>query len=358
MFKEQKTNTVVLGLVVILGILWASSVAEAALDIEWVWIMTELEHVDGVAGAWDFEIEVFVSDPGLLHHIDVIKPGDTTPSHTLYESEPDRWIFDPPKHPSLPALRADYPEGTYTLEFRDSGNTLLKTVSLDYSGLSDPTGISAVDFTYPSVNGQTGVIVDPPFNWTIPPAATDWDVLALGVDDAATGDQVYGAWPVSRTVFWKPAGLLLPSHEYELDVSVSRVKDWVGPGMPTMTVEGDEFAYILTFDYQNEIEFTAAPTPGTLSGLVFIPPDVPDIGYSLDKGDLLYFYSSEPVLNYNITDGEWNTEGPKGWIYVQWPFVYELGTGDLWFAWPPESGLWVYYFNAGQWIVLPRIILW
>ncbi|MHC4536940.1 MAG: hypothetical protein ACYS6K_23580, partial [Planctomycetota bacterium] len=222
----------------------------APVDIEWIWIMTECEHVDGVvvdAYPWDFEIEVSVLKWGGLHHIDV---------------------FDPPKYPSLEALRADFPEGIYTLELRNIDNTLLTTVSLDYSGLSEP---GCVDFTYPSVNGQTDVSVNPTFEWTI--GLSDGDVLALGVDDVSTEEQLYGVWPESITTeSWSP-GPLLPSREYELDVSVSRVIDWVGPDMPTMTVEGDEFAYILTFDCHNEIMFTTESAISTLSGLVLMASD-------------------------------------------------------------------------------------
>ena len=95
-----------------------------------------------------------------------------------------------------------------------------------------------------------------------------------------------------------------------------------------------------------------------LYGWVYIPQDVPDLGYSLAEGDLVYFYSSEPVLNYNITAGQWETEGPKGWLYVDWPFIYESDPGILWFAYPPESGLWVYHFSTNQWELLPQIIPW
>ena len=259
-----------------------TSAPPAELDIDWIHIETECEHVDGsLKGAypWDFEIEVSVSDPGLLHHIDVIKPGDTTSSHTFFEEEPGLWAFDPLKDSSLEDLRLNYPEGIYTLEFRDSGNTLLKTVSLDYSGLSAPA--SVVDFTYPSVNGQTGVSTNPTFEWNIAPTAGD--ILSLGVDDAA-GEPVYVDWLVSMTTLsWSP-GLLLPTHEYELNVSVNKVKDWVGPDMPTMTVGGDEFAYILVFCYHNEITFTTSPTGDFCGPPGSVEPD----GY-VDYCDLLYF---------------------------------------------------------------------
>ncbi len=96
----------------------------------------------------------------------------------------------------------------------------------------------------------------------------------------------------------------------------------------------------------------------TLSGWIFMPPDVPDIGYSLDEGDLLYFLASGTVWNLNLATGQWNTVGPEGLVYANWPFIYELDPGHLWFALPPESGLWVYHFSNGQWVILPQIIPW
>ena len=100
--------------------------------------------------------------------------------------------------------------------------------------------------------------------------------------------------------------------------------------------------------------FTIEP----LSGGIYMPPGVPNIGYSLDEADLLYFFSYGPVLNYNFTTGLWDTEGPEGFLYVAWPFIYELDTGHLWFALPPVNGLWVYHFSTSQWLISPRIIPW
>jgi len=101
-------------------------------------------------------------------------------------------------------------------------------------------------------------------------------------------------------------------------------------------------------------------SPGTiepLSGLVWFP-DVPDIGYSLDEVDWLYFYSYEPVLAYNFTTGQWLEPEFAGLFYVGWPFMYEIAAGSLWFLLPPESGLFVYHFSTNQWTVSPRIIPW
>ncbi len=234
-----------------------TSVPEARLDIEQITIMTECEYLNGLPDGstpWDFEIEVSVSDPGTLHHIDVLKPGSTSASLAMFENEPNSWSSDPPKHTSLAALRTDYPEGIYTFEFRDNGNALLKTIALNYSGLSAPT--DNVDFTYPGEDGQTNISANPTFTWTVDPGAGD--LLYPGVDDEVTGDGVYGGLPMPMTTqSWSP-GVLSPEHEYHLDVTIRRVRDWVGPELPTTTIAGDTFVQNLTFDYINTISFTTA----------------------------------------------------------------------------------------------------
>ncbi len=93
-----------------------------------------------------------------------------------------------------------------------------------------------------------------------------------------------------------------------------------------------------------------------LSGWVFMPPDAPDFGYSLDEEDLVYFYSFDFIQSLNTTTSEWFSHMPIGWIYVDWPFYYELDPGIFWFAWPPVEGLWVYHNSFGNWEVLPQII--
>jgi len=91
---------------------------------------------------WQFEIWVNLVGPGGLDHIDITKPGTSTPFVTLYEDEPIRWgDFDSHPYPTLLSLRVDYPEGPYKFEFYDSSDTLLKTVVLDYSDFpGGPTG--------------------------------------------------------------------------------------------------------------------------------------------------------------------------------------------------------------------------
>jgi len=257
MIRGKKIERILIAIVAASSVLVDVPVVGGTLDIDRIGIMTELEHVDGLpdgAYPWDFEIDVFVPDPGELHHIDVTNPGASSVSETIYETEPGLWEFDPDNDASLDALRAKYAEGTYTLEFCDSDNALLKTVSLDYSGLSAPA--SLVDFIYPSLNGQIGVSTNPTFMWTI--AADAGDILAPGIDDEDTGEHVYGALVSMTTLSWN-SGPLLPNHDYHLDVTVSEIKDWVGPdNLPTMVVEDDEFIYCLTFDYINTISFTTS----------------------------------------------------------------------------------------------------
>jgi hypothetical protein len=231
----------------------------APLDIERIGIMTELEYLDGSADGpypWDFEIEVLVSNPGELHHINVTNPpGALIEAETIYQTGPNSWVFDPDKDTSLSDLRQKYPEGIYMLEFCNSDNSVIKTVLLDYSGLSAPA--SPVDFTYPSSNGETGVSTNPTYMWVV--AENAGDILAPGIDDEETGEQVYyGGLVPMTTLSWSP-GLLEPDHDYHLDVTVSKIKNWAGPdNLPTMVVEDDEFISYLTFDYINTIYFTTA----------------------------------------------------------------------------------------------------
>ena len=359
MLKEQKNQVFVFGIVAIMGILLATPIPAAALDIEGIYMTSCKDHLDGTPYdyPWCFEIWIDLVDPGTLDHIHVTPPtggsGPGSGPFIIYE-DGDWWEYESPNdYLSLAALQAVYPPGDYTFEFHDSGHVPLNSVTLDYSGLSEPD--NPVDFTYPSTNGQTGIDLDPTFEWLVD--LSDGDALGMWLWDPVTYEDVYGDVPVSmNTLDWTP-GSLEPSHDYHLEVSVFRVKDGQpGPTLPTTTGTdvGDTFEYALLIEYLNEIEFTTAP--GTLSGLVWMAYES-DFGYSSDENDLVYFLSFGPVWSYNSTTG-WGTDGPAGWVYVNWPILYEFATESLWFALPPVSGLWVYHFSTNQWTVLPRITPW
>ncbi|MHC4533346.1 MAG: right-handed parallel beta-helix repeat-containing protein [Planctomycetota bacterium] len=95
----------------------------------------------------------------------------------------------------------------------------------------------------------------------------------------------------------------------------------------------------------------------TFSGWVWMESGG-DFGYSSDEDDLLYFLSFGPVWYYNPATKQWGEEGPVGWTYVNWPYLYELDTSTKMFALPPADGLWVYHFRPSQWTVSPQIIPW
>jgi len=92
----------------------------------------------------------------------------------------------------------------------------------------------------------------------------------------------------------------------------------------------------------------------TVSGWVWMDGSS-DFGYSLNEGNLVYFFAPWPVLYYNSTTGFWDTDGPVDWVYVDWPFLYDF-TDTLWFALPPVEGAWVYHYSTHHWEFLPRTL--
>lgn len=229
------------------------------LDIDRIKIVTMHGNHAGVPVSlpWDFDIGVHVFNAGKnarkLDHIHITKPGDSVPFYIMFEGKPGVWEFEssPSDFPSLEAVRALYPEGVYTFEFHSSKHKLLRTISLDYSGLSLPT--SPVDFTYPSVDGQTNVSTNPTFTWN---AGVGGNALLVSVEDELTEDTAYQGAPVPTDTLSVSPGPLLPNRTYGLSVAVLSLKDWTGGGWPTTRVKGDKFAYDLRIDNRNRILFT------------------------------------------------------------------------------------------------------
>lgn len=229
------------------------------LDIDWISITSYKKHVDGtpISHPWRFETWVDLLDPGDLDHIDVTGP---SVSFTMTQNGPNSWGYNSPAgYLSLPDLRTDYPEETYTLEFCNSSDVVLKTIILDYS-LLPPEPLNPVNFTYPATNGTTIIDTNPTYTWILD--SNDEDALMLLLQDVAADAELYYEVPVSiTTTSWSP-GPLLPDREYELEVSVLNVKDWEGgPAFPTATADGDEFQYSLMIEYLNTIMFTTELSP-------------------------------------------------------------------------------------------------
>lgn len=260
MLKEQNTSIFVAGIVAFLVISSASPIAEAALDIDAIVIDSGKYYRDGTpwpsTNPWRFNIWVKFVDTGSLDHIDITLPGGSTPFTGLYG--PDYRYESPTQYPTLGDLQTVYPTGIYKLEFKNSTNVVLKTVELDYSGLSEPS--EPVNFTYPVTHGQTGISTNPTFGWTVDSGAADalgmWVYDSQGVTDVL----VYESVPVTMTTnSWSP-GPLQPATEFILAVSVFKAKDLeVGPAFPIETVDGDEFEYCLSIEYCNDLGFTTVP---------------------------------------------------------------------------------------------------
>jgi hypothetical protein len=249
----------------VVGLITAvTGTVQAALDIDAIYIDSCKDYTDGTpdGNPWDFEISVDFVDTGSLHHIDVSKPGDSTPSITIIYK--DNWWGheSPTDYLTLADLQKDYPSGEYTLDFRNSNNELLcSSVTLDYSGIAEPC--NPVNFIYPSTDGQTGISTTPTFTWTV--NAGNGNALGMWVWDPNADDDVYGNVPVPMTTTsWAP-GPLLPNHHYGIDVSVCNVKNpQPGPALPTTMVDNDTFSYGLVMEYCNTIEFTTVPEPATI----------------------------------------------------------------------------------------------
>jgi hypothetical protein len=264
MIKEQKTNIFILGIVAILVITLTTPITKASLDIDGIYITYLKGFVDGAAGPtpWGFETWVDITSSNGLDHIDITKPGGATPFATLNSS--NEWeYYSPALYSDLSAVQGVYPEGIYKFEFENSSDTVLKTVNLDHSGLSEPTG--PVDFTNPSTDGQTGISINPTFTWTVDSGAGD--ALGMWLYDPITHTDIYGDAPVAMdTLSWAP-GPLTPNNLYGLEVSVFNVMNGQpGPALPTMNVGGDVFQYGLMIEHMNMIGFTTTtiPAPGAL----------------------------------------------------------------------------------------------
>ncbi len=260
--KWQKANISLLSFVVILIISIIPPAVKAApsFDIDWIAITWCKDHLDGTAATnpWSFEIWVDVKDPISLDHIDIFKPVGPSTSFTTLSTAND-WEFSSGDYATFDALKVDYPLGIYTLEFYNASSGLINTWNTpNSSSLTEPTGL--VDFTNPSVNGQTGINTNPTFTWT---GSSGGDTLMMGLSEG--GNDLYWEAPVSiGETSWTP-GSLTAGLEYTLEVSIINIYNLQsGPAFPTTTVSSDTFKYSVMIEHLNMIEFTTTtiPAPG------------------------------------------------------------------------------------------------
>jgi len=245
-------------------IMAVTGAAQADLDIDAIIMTSVKDYLDGtpVSDPWGLEMWFEFVDTGSLHHIDVTLPGGSSVADFTIYGSAGYWDYESPAlYSTLGGLQGGYGTGDYTFSFENSSDVVLRSVTLDYSGLSEPTGFA--DFTNPSYNGETGISTTPTFTWDVD--SGDGDALGRWLWDSDTDVDVDWDVPVSITTSWAPVSLL-PSNEYGLEVSVINFKDPVaGPAFPTATVGGDTFAYGLWIEYLNEIEFTTVPEPVTIA---------------------------------------------------------------------------------------------
>jgi len=231
-----------------------SPVLDDDLDIERIYMGYSKDYLDGTAisNPWFFMARIDFADTGSLASIEMTLPDGVT-TYSL-DNENGTWEYRswPTVYPTLTAVRTDYPEGIYTFYFHDGSGLLIKSVQLDFSGLTEPGG--TVDFTYPSYNGQTDISTNPTFTWTVDSGAGD--ILVVSLDDYS--EVTVPMFVPMDTLSWQP-GPLDPEQDYRLYVDTLRIKDWTGgPGFPTETVGDDTFEYVVSIGYHNDIAFTTA----------------------------------------------------------------------------------------------------
>jgi len=254
----------------------------------------------------------------------------------------------------LSLVMAEAPAGSITFTHEGNG-----------SGTLDGIPFPASDFVITAL-GVTGDRVSNSGGWFIDHLSASISIDGLGDFDLLTGTRTFVNNDV-QTVGFSRAGISgadLFNGPIDAQFATWDMLGSIGPisGLGgllewTDTPLIDTTGGILMFDIGTcEATFTAVfPSAPAFPGWIYMPQDAPDFGYSLNEDDLVYFYSWNFVQSLNTTTGVWSTHMPIGWIYVDWPFYYELDLGISWFAWPPVDGLWVYHFITGAWEVLPQI---
>ena len=271
---------------------------------------------------------------------------DGTPYTMVYESDGvDAWLgvyIDS----SDPSMLDDFGPGTYIFTVIYEGG-LADATSVDYqlpNGDPIPYVTQQPQFVYP-VHDEVYVPLDCTLQFY--PAINPDHTIDIWIEPVGGTGLSYNQGRLAYDTSSYGPVTLSPDVLYEGGYSINHY---------VTTTNADGIPAVMDTDAEAQIHFTTMPAIEPLSGWIWMVGGHTGIGYSLDEGDLLYFHSFEPVLEYNITTGQWVDDDPVGWIYTEWPFYYVLDPGYLIFVLPPESGLWVYHFSTGHWTISPRII--
>ena len=208
--------------------------------------------------------------------------------------------------------------------------------------------------------GNTTIYGGGMYNWHSTPTVTNCILWSDSPDEifdddssmTVTYSDVQGGWAGTGNIDTDPMFADAEGRLLAFSPCLDAGNDAAVPGSVTTDLDGNPRIQGVCVDmgaYESDLNYMDP-------GWVFMIPDAPDFGYSLNEADLLYFYSFDFVQSLNLTTGAWSIYRPIGSVYIDWPFYYELDTDTLMFALPPEIGLLVYHFSTGQLEVLPRII--
>ncbi len=276
----------------------------------------------------------------------------------------------PYKFVPIPGVKiTNTPHGATEIDYNDGIN--VKILGHDDYYISTDSSLTAHPSAWSFGTLTDGMLIDFGVYFLVKNDLSTWEMvdnlkLLISIQDVTVLNGNYQdaviLWWLNTDYSYEP--LNFHGKESDLGITLPTSSDTGGYAVIGVDILGFETGPIAlgyieastgSLSYLSELK-EISPSP-ILSGWVWMDGSS-DFWYSANENDLLYLLSFGPVWYYNIPTGPWGEAGPVGWVYVNWPFLYELDTSSFWFALPPEIGLWVYHFSTGEWTVLPRIIPW
>lgn len=94
-----------------------------------------------------------------------------------------------------------------------------------------------------------------------------------------------------------------------------------------------------------------ATRAATISEWVWFAESEPYI-YSVNESNWIYINDNavgEAVWFYNFGTASWTDEGPAGWTWFTWPYMY-VSDGSVWaYIFAPPSGIWLFHYSDSSW---------